>query len=106
MRRADRGVSCSESRARSALIQPKTAGVTATQDCDEYPFDSTEEGYPMINSPDLRAVNLSQNRVPGNKLRTFYKCPGILNAPRYGVKRKFLVVPTHFPTTTWLCGAP
>lgn len=57
-----------------------------------------------MNPPDLLPVDKVQNRSQGSKLRQFYTCPRIALAPRGDIKRKFLVIPTKFPVTTWICG--
>ncbi|WP_345189409.1 NucA/NucB deoxyribonuclease domain-containing protein [Leifsonia shinshuensis] len=79
---------------------------TSTEQCDEYPFYSTEEGYPAMNPPDLRLAPKGDNVRQGSKLAQFYKCDNFKSSPRNDVKRKFLVVPTRALTTTWLCGTP
>lgn len=79
------------------------ASLAPDQDCDEYPFFSTEEGYPTA-IPDLLPVNSAQNQAQGTPLRLFYRACGLATFPRYSDERKFLVVPVAFPLTVGVCG--
>ncbi len=75
------------------------------QQCDEYPYWSTEEGYPP-DLPSLKPINGSQNMGQGAKIKAvLYDRCGLAQKPRYSEERKFIVVETTLPITTGYCGA-
>lgn len=53
----------------------------STEDCDEYPFASTEQGGKDANPPvDLKGVSSAENRLQGSKLGGFYSACTIQNS--------------------------
>lgn len=78
----------------------QTGGTTGKQ-CDEYPFFSTEEGYPTA-TPDLRPIDATQNMSQGGSLTAFYNgCPTLQIAARGTAQRRYLVVPWFLPTMSF-----
>jgi len=83
------------------------AGQSGKQ-CDEFPFFSTAEGWPVANPPDLLPIDALDNRLQGyGGLQPFYRKCQQLKVGAVGVDRpRFLVVPLP-PGLTWYpyCGS-
>jgi hypothetical protein len=76
----------------------------AGQQCDEYPFFATAEGYPA--PPNVVAIDASDNLSQGQKYGVFVRyCPRIRDAPLGSEDRRFLVVPLPFLPTVTYCPA-
>lgn len=74
--------------------------------CDEYPYYASEEGYPAQQDPSLLSIPRADNSAQSVALRAFFntKCPNIKAAPISSSGRKFLVVPVQQMPTYWYCG--
>jgi hypothetical protein len=71
------------------------------KECDEFPFFSTEEGYPD-HRPDLRVISDRENKSQGGSLSRFFQgCTSLQSAERGSAGRYFLVVPWVLPTMSW-----
>lgn len=91
------------------------------EDCDEYPFFSTEQGGPLASqrapftTPDLAPVDSGDNQAQGRLLRRFYhniRCPLATGVAVSGENAlggtPFLVVPIPAVGVPagWLCNVP
>jgi hypothetical protein len=76
-------------------------GFGTDKQCDEYPFFSTEEGYPGA-MPDLRPISSRENSSQGGSLSQFYRgCSSLRSSERGSPGRKYLVIPWVLPTMSW-----
>ena len=77
---------------------------SATQQCDEFPFYSTEEGLPT-QPPDYRPISIFDNQSQGGKLGGFYNsCKPLQESPRGSPDRAFIFVPLPFlPLSFGIC---
>lgn len=57
------------------------------EDCDEYPFASSHEGYPHPPTPSIKLVNRTHNRREGARLAWFYSSNPIPKPGRSGRPR-------------------
>jgi hypothetical protein len=91
---------------RSWANQYQCVGQSGGQRCDEYPFYSTDEGYPVANPPFLKLVPAEQNAKQGTTLLAFYRtCPTLQNSDRGSPNRAFLVAPVIGVNTFGVCGS-
>jgi hypothetical protein len=75
--------------------------VGSGNECDEFPFFASEEGYPKAQ-PDLRVISAQQNKSQGGSLSQFFRgCASLNAAERGSAGRRFLVVPWVLPTMSW-----
>jgi hypothetical protein len=80
---------------------PPCDTMAAGYQCDEYPYFSTEEGFPA-QVPDLRPIpGVTDNQVQGGYLSNFYRnCPVLQTSAQSTLGRQFLVVPMPVPIPT------
>jgi hypothetical protein len=79
------------------------APVTGMQ-CDEYPYYTTNEGYPD-GSPSLKLIPAGDNASQGGSYGNFAKQCFASIPQTDQIGRQFLVIPlpSVIPTTTWVC---
>ena len=80
--------------------------ITTAQQCDEYPYWSTEEGSNgSTEVPDLLPIDAVQNMLQGSILgNTLYQRCNLGSYPRYSDERSFIVIVTPLPITVGVCG--
>jgi RHS repeat-associated protein len=72
------------------------------QQCDEYPFNSTEQGGPS-NNVSLRLINGIHNQAGGTMLNMFYSGCGVDASSQTDKWFGVIAVPSG-PSTSWDCG--
>jgi hypothetical protein len=86
---------------------------TSDQQCDEYPYFSTAQGYPtttptaLIGPLSLAAIASADNQKQGTNLKNFYNnfCPQIAASTNGSSGRNFLVIPLPRPLpSAYYCG--
>jgi hypothetical protein len=83
---------------------PQCATMLSGEQCDEFPFFSTEEGYPTAILNLLPIPGNTDNAVQGGYLSNFYsRCPVLQNSDRNAPGRQYLVIPLPFLPTATRC---
>ncbi len=85
---------------------PECPSPVAGFQCDEYPYFTTDQGYPDTLSPSLKSIPKLDNETQGGLLSAFYRCPTFSEAVPHSGGRDFLVIPLPAPLPTLgYCGA-